>query len=82
MDPQAAWDKLLEAYAEKDWDQVTDLATGLLAWLDRGGFPPRAVAGVELGQDFDRAISRFGCAYAIAVATKETLSELNNDEGN
>ena len=78
MDPQAAWDQLLESYAAKDWDQLTELATGLLTWLDRGGFPPRAVLGADLGQDFDKAVSRFVCAYAFAIAPRESASQTNS----
>ena len=54
MDPQAAWDDLLEALGERDWDRVEELAEGLLRWLRAGGFPPRAVTGNDLGSDWDR----------------------------
>ena len=40
MDPQATWDQLLAAYAAGDWDILEERATDLIAWLDRGGFPP------------------------------------------
>ena len=43
MDPQAAWDRLLEAYTHGDWSVVEELAEGLLEWLHRGGFPPQPV---------------------------------------
>jgi hypothetical protein len=43
MDPQAAMDRLLEAYTHGDWSVVEELAEGLLKWLHRGGFPPRPV---------------------------------------
>lgn len=51
MDPQTAWEDLLEALGERDWDRVEDLAEGLLHWLQADGFPPRAVTGSDLGAD-------------------------------
>ena len=49
MDPQATWEDLLAAYAESDWERVEELAEVLLQWLARGGFPPRATTGSDLG---------------------------------
>ena len=43
MDPQAAWDQLLAAYADGDWDAIEERATALMGWLDRGGFPPKVL---------------------------------------
>lgn len=40
MDPQAAWIQLQEAYRNRDWEAVGELAQSLLDWLERGGFPP------------------------------------------
>jgi len=41
MDPHAAWQELLAAYAANDLESFRDLAEGLRHWLARGGFPPR-----------------------------------------
>jgi len=71
VDPQATWDELLEAYAEADWDRVEELADALIRWLQRGGFPPRAVTGSDMGHDWDRAIALAGCRFATAQARKE-----------
>ena len=51
MDPQTTWDQLLTAYAAGDWDLIEERATDLLAWLDRGGFPPKVLPKSELGED-------------------------------
>lgn len=40
MDPQAAWNQLQDAYRNRDWEAVGELAQSLLDWLERGGFPP------------------------------------------
>jgi hypothetical protein len=71
MDPQANWEQLLEAYAEGDWDRVQDVADGLLHWLQRGGVPPRATTGRDLGGDWDRAIALAACRLALAKAGEE-----------
>ena len=71
MDPQASWDQLLEAYADGHWERVQDLAEGLLHWLSRGGFPPRATTGADLGQDWDREIAITASRFALARAAKE-----------
>lgn len=74
MDPQATWEQLLEALSSGDHEQVEELATELLRWLERGGFPPRAVLGTDLGPTWDRAATRFACAFALTVATKLALT--------
>ena len=60
MDPQAAWDQLQEAYRDRDWETVRELAQSLLDWLDRGGFPPVTSEGNRNDSARQRAIvSRF-----------------------
>ena len=67
MDPQAAWEQLLAAYAEGDWDAVEQRATDLMAWLDRDGFPPTILNNPDLDPDWNRALARAGCAHALSV---------------
>lgn len=76
MDPQTAWDELLEALRERDWDRVQDLASGLLTWLSSNGFPPRAVTGSDLGPDWDRELALTGCRFALALA-REGLADVS-----
>ena len=65
MDPQATWEQLLRAYAAGDWDAIEERATELIEWLDRGGFPPRVLSNQKLGPDWDRALARAGCQFAL-----------------
>ena len=67
MDPQACWDQLLAAYAAGDWDQIEERATVLLAWLDRGGFPPTIIQQPDLDVDWNRVLARAGCTHALDV---------------
>lgn len=71
MDPQATWDQLLAAYAAGDWDVIEERATDLIAWLDRGGFPPKVLKQPELGPDFDRVLARAGCLLALEAVQAE-----------
>jgi hypothetical protein len=70
MDPQTCWNDLLDSLAERDWERVEELAEGLLMWLDRGGFPPRAITGRDLGADWDHEIALTACRFALARARK------------
>lgn len=65
MNAQAAWDRLLSAYAEGDWDAIEEHATELIEWLDRGGEPPKVVMSNRLGPDWNRALARAGCQFAL-----------------
>lgn len=65
MDPQIAWEQLLSAYAEGDWDRIVEHGEALLDWLDRGGFPPRVMNHPGLGSDWDRMLTRAGCLFAL-----------------
>ena len=65
MDPPAAWDQLLAAYAAGDWEILEERATDLLAWLDRGGFPPTIIRQPDLDPDRNRVLTRAGCVHAL-----------------
>ncbi len=64
MDPQLAWEELLQAWVRRDWESVVEYAEALLSWLDRGGFPPEMLAQPQLGIDFNWSIARAACAFA------------------
>ena len=82
MDPQTAWDQLLDAYADEDWDTILDLAEGLKRWLESGGFPPIATTGADMGEPWDRAIALAGCCLALARAREGgAVCSTPNDAG-
>ncbi len=64
MDPQATWKDLLDAWTVGDWEEVQHLASALLGWLDKGGFPPDVESPRTLGDDFNEAIVRAACQFA------------------
>ena len=39
MDPEATFQELLDAVANRDWDQIEELASNLLHWMNGGGLP-------------------------------------------
>lgn len=67
MDPQIAWEQMLAAYADGDWDTVEERANDLLAWLDRDGFPPTILCRNGLDPEWNRSLARAGCAHALNV---------------
>lgn len=82
MDPQVAWQELLDAFQQSDWDRVHELAEGLLHWMNRRGFPPEtlvfnsAVNGglnkpsQSLGPDWNRSVAQAACRYAVDLANQ------------
>jgi hypothetical protein len=65
MDPQAAWEAMLDAYADHEWGTATEHAEDLLSWLDRAGYPPETVEGRELRPELNRAIATAACRLII-----------------
>lgn len=63
MDPQETWHRLLDAWVNRQWDEVHELSEALLAWLDHGGFPPEIQYPREMGAEFNRSIARAACEY-------------------
>lgn len=56
MDPNAAWKQLGEAYTDPDADPK-QIATSLVEWLNRGGFPPLVTGNTT----FDAFVCRNVC---------------------
>ena len=75
MDPQAAWKNLLTAYTGLDWFTVEELATGLIEWLDKGGFPPALVGQHAAAQKWSRSVVRFACEKALFDARRYSETE-------
>lgn len=74
MDPQAAWDQMLDALVNSEWELAAEGATALLGWLDRNGFPPRITGSSRpgLGPELDRKLAYAGCRYARRFAQAAT----------
>ena len=82
MDPQVAWQELIDAFHDLDWERVRDLADGLLHWMQHGGFPPETMAvskpvdgrqiapARSLGNDWNRRVAQAACCYALDLATQ------------
>lgn len=70
MDPQVAWNEMLEAIAANDMFEADLRAEGLIDWLDRGGFPPQPLSRV-LPVEWDRMICRYVCRKVMLAAQNE-----------
>lgn len=77
MDPQATWDKLLQAWSKRHWEEVAELSESLLAWLGKGGFPPETNYPKELGADWDAAVALAACGFAFC----RSRQVLDNEHG-
>lgn len=71
MDPQATWNRLLEAWADQDWPSVFESAQDLSEWLGKSGFPPKTMEGSGLGDDWHRALATAMCQFALNRARTE-----------
>jgi len=40
MNPDACWEKIMEALADGEWNEAEDKFDDLLNWLKQGGFYP------------------------------------------
>ncbi len=67
MDPQAAWNELLEAIAVEDLFAAELRAEALIEWLDKGGFAPQACQRL-LPNEWDRRICRYVCRKVVFAA--------------
>jgi hypothetical protein len=68
MDPQAAWNELLDALAEDELVEAELRAEALVTWLDRKGVPPQTSLRVLPGH-WDDAICRYLCRKVMAAST-------------
>jgi hypothetical protein len=67
MDPQATWQRLLEAYSTCEWATAKEAAEDLLVWLRAGGFPPQTLPNAPMDDAWNRAIAVATCRFVISV---------------
>jgi hypothetical protein len=70
MDPEKTWTMLLDAFQANDWSLVEETAEALLAWLAKGGFPPRL--GHE-DEQRSRLVVQMFCSQALASIPQSEL---------
>lgn len=67
MDPQVAWEEFCDAYAARDWEAARELASSLLKWLRREGFPPQTMAGRKFDAQWNRTVAKAVCEMVSAM---------------
>ena len=65
MDPQATWQRLLEAYGSCDWAEAKQAAEDLHTWLRGGGFPPQTQSS-PMNDAWNRTVAQAACRFVIA----------------
>jgi len=79
MDPQAAWNELLDAVDRRQWDLARDRAEALLDWMRKGGVPPQTAA-ITMRPQWNRSMAEFGCYLALQfVSRARKRCERNKD---
>jgi hypothetical protein len=68
MDPQAAWNEMLDAIAENNLAEAELRAESLLDWINSGGFVPQATPRL-LPDNWDRVICQHLCRRVLWTAT-------------
>lgn len=64
MDPQAAWNNLLDAYEAHDWESACEAAEALRQWIGRGGFPPKTLDRT-MTDAWHRAVALAACQFIL-----------------
>ena len=67
MDPQAAWNEMLDSIAENDLAEAELYAESLLEWLNRGGFVPQTTLRL-LPSDWDQVVCQHLCRKVLSTA--------------
>ena len=67
MDPQAAWNEMLDAVAANELFEADLRADDLLNWLDRGGFAPQTLTRLLAGE-WDKLVCRYVCRKVMLAA--------------
>lgn len=65
MDPQATWQRLVDAYSAREWATAKEAAEDLLVWLRAGGFPPQTQPNAPMDDAWNRAIAVAACRFVI-----------------
>lgn len=69
MDPNETWNELIEAIIARSRLDARMIASDLLTWLDRGGFPP-SVSLQRVSPEWQTMLCRRICQCVIAAPTE------------
>jgi hypothetical protein len=72
MDPQATWQRMLDAYSARDRIEAIEAAEDLLGWLRRGGFPPQTLPHLPMDNPWNRAIADAACRFVFLTCGPHT----------
>lgn len=78
MDPQATWERLLDAYSDHDWESTAESAKALMECLEKGGFPPQTVGHRVLRPPVNRLIALATCRMALEQLQKEAAHDASS----
>ena len=70
MDPQATWQRLIDAWTAHDWEDVLDAAEALQYWLRRLGYPPETIPDKRMGREWNSLVVQTVCGFAAETAQR------------
>lgn len=76
MDPQAAWNEMLDATESGDWELAGNYAESLLTWMRKSGFPPVVIPGYLMSDGWNRIIVTAACELVLS-----RQGEADTDDG-
>ena len=68
MDPQATWIMLIDAWIQREWHDVHELAEALQHWIAKNGFPPDTCGTAGVGQEWNRTVALAVCEMSLRTA--------------
>ena len=73
MDPEVAWNEMLDAIAEDNLSDAEACADSLLGWIERGGFVPQTLKRTVPGE-WNRLICDYVCREVLRTASSSRES--------
>ena len=78
MDPQVAWNEMLEAVQQRDWENAVERAEGLLEWMGKGGVPPQT-SRITMRRHWNRTMAELGCLITLQLVKKSRRRKERKD---
>ena len=69
MDPEVAWNEMLDAIAADNLSEAEASADSLLGWIERGGFVPQTVKR-SIPSEWNRLICDYVCREVLRAANR------------
>jgi hypothetical protein len=76
MDPTACWERMLDAFEAREFDEAAAAAEDLLEWMRRGGFAPLQISNRTMPREFDLLAATAVCRAVLESWENDPASQL------